>query len=123
MFFDVYFHTPFFLVPTFYFFTGMIKGPGVPNTPFIWPENYGQQEEIPSVSEQLQKIKTQLSNEWLEASFGSMLFWTPVQFINFTTVPQYARIPFITSCSFFHKSWLSWVSNRERRAEKAECRK
>jgi hypothetical protein len=93
MFVDVYLHTPFMLIPSFYLITGTLKG------------------------QSLSLTASQLRNEWLEASFGSALYWTPMQIVCFNSIPQHSRIAYITSASFFHKAWLSWVSNRARARE------
>mmetsp|Transcript_12094 Transcript_12094/g.23293 ORF Transcript_12094/g.23293 Transcript_12094/m.23293 type:complete len:101 (-) Transcript_12094:187-489(-) len=87
---DCYLHTPFLLIPSFYALTGSIKG----QTPKEWGR--------------------QLRDEWMTASFGSVLYWTPVQIVCFRFVPQHTRIAFVTGMSFFHKAWLSWLSNRKR---------
>mmetsp|Transcript_102232 Transcript_102232/g.318429 ORF Transcript_102232/g.318429 Transcript_102232/m.318429 type:complete len:257 (-) Transcript_102232:69-839(-) len=92
---DVYINAPFFLLPTFYFATGMIRGEKT--VPEIW---------------------AQLQREWFEASCGTALFWTPLVLANFKYVPQHSRILTITSLSFVHKTWLSWVANRSALAEK-----
>lgn len=86
--FDVCIHTPFMLIPTFYGITCTIKGKSMSET---WK---------------------QLKEEWVEASLGSLCFWVPTCFLNFTFVPQHSRILVISVMSFFHKTWLSWVSNR-----------
>mmetsp|Transcript_19650 Transcript_19650/g.25448 ORF Transcript_19650/g.25448 Transcript_19650/m.25448 type:complete len:230 (+) Transcript_19650:60-749(+) len=87
---DVYIHTPFALVPCFYFITNTVKGISLLET-----------------REQLQK-------EWATASFGSILFWTPMQAANFYFIPQTFKVPFISCFSFCHKLWLSYLANRER---------
>jgi len=90
---DVCIHTPFVLIPTFYAMTLTIKG----------------------VSKD-QMLK-QLKDEWVEASSGSLCFWVPTCTVNFMFVPQHSRIFVVSIMSFFHKTWLSWVSNRKRVAE------
>ena len=92
---DVYLHTPFLLLPSFYIITGASKGQ--------------------SLGESLDLLR----REWFTASFGSCLFWTPVCALNFALVPQHSLILVVAVCSFFHKTWLSWLSNRERSAERA----
>lgn len=92
--FDVYIHAPFLLVPSFYYITGSIKG-----------QNFGQ-------------IREQLQKEWLTASFGTVLFWTPLCLFNFRFVPQHSRILFVSFGSFVHKTWISWLSNRARHLER-----
>lgn len=90
IFIDVYINAPIFMLPTFYFGTGLLKG-------------------RQSVSE----IAQQFREEWFEASFGTALWWTPVQYVNFRYVPQHSRILAVVSASFVHKTWLSWLSNRK----------
>jgi len=90
MFIDVYLHTPFLLIPCFYGITGTVKGEGIRS----WT--------------------SQLREEWLEASFGSILYWTPIQVLCFKSVPQHSRVLYISTASLFHKVWLSWMSNRQR---------
>jgi hypothetical protein len=94
---DVCIHTPFFLLPCFYTLTGTIKGQSLSTT------------------------FNQFQNEWLEASFGSIIFWFPAQYLCFKYVPQHSRVVCVSFCSFFHKLWLSWVSNRVRAAAAAEA--
>jgi hypothetical protein len=93
---DVCVHTPFFLLPCFYLLTGTIKGQSLSTT------------------------ANQFQNEWLEASTGSILFWFPAQYLCFKYIPQHSRVVWVTGCSFFHKLWLSWLSNRTRVAAAAE---
>mmetsp|Transcript_27044 Transcript_27044/g.52659 ORF Transcript_27044/g.52659 Transcript_27044/m.52659 type:complete len:219 (-) Transcript_27044:260-916(-) len=88
MVFDVYVHSPFLLVPCFYIITGSVKG----QTPT--------------------QISEQLRSEWLEASLGTALLWTPMCFVNFYVVPQHSRILVVSFVSFAHKTWLSWLSNQ-----------
>ncbi|CAE7857026.1 mpv17, partial [Symbiodinium necroappetens] len=90
--FDVYIHTPFGVVPGFYLVTGTFKG------------------------DSLTRIHAQLQREWVEASLGSSLFWTPAQVVNFWLVPQPFKIAYVSVLSFAHKTWMSWVSNRDRYA-------
>mmetsp|Transcript_29666 Transcript_29666/g.84871 ORF Transcript_29666/g.84871 Transcript_29666/m.84871 type:complete len:235 (+) Transcript_29666:70-774(+) len=95
MFFDVYVNTPFHLVPSFYFGTGLIRG----------------EKTVKEIAEQLQR-------EWLEVNFKTALFWTPLVTLNFRYVPQHSQILTICCASFIHKTWLSWISNREALAAK-----
>eukprot|EP00457_Paulinella_chromatophora_P013373 gb/GEZN01013666.1/.p1 GENE.gb/GEZN01013666.1/~~gb/GEZN01013666.1/.p1 ORF type:complete len:256 (+),score=23.89 gb/GEZN01013666.1/:31-798(+) len=88
--FDACIHTPFLLVPCFYAMTGAAKGQ-TPN-----------------------QITQQLQEEWMEASFGSILFWVPICIFNFRYVPQHSRILVVGIFSFLHKTWLSAISNRQR---------
>ena len=90
---DEYVHTPLLLIPSFYMITGLIRG------------------------RSLAEALSQLRREWFVASFGSALFWTPLQLVNFLFVPQHSRIVFIAVFSFLHKTWLSWLSNRQPRRE------
>ncbi|OQR87317.1 hypothetical protein ACHHYP_09119 [Achlya hypogyna] len=85
---DCYVHTPLLLIPSFYFITNAVKGKSVEETAI------------------------QLKREWHTASFGSVLFWTPAQIVNFWAVPQHSKILFVAGLSFVHKTWLSWLSNR-----------
>ncbi|CAE7704568.1 mpv17, partial [Symbiodinium pilosum] len=87
-FFDVYVHTPFGVVPGFYLVTSCFKGMDLRQT---W---------------------SQLQREWKEASLGSSVFWTPAQVFNFWFVPQHYKIAYVSTLSFAHKTWLSWVSNK-----------
>jgi len=91
---DVYVHTPFLLIPSFYAITGQFKG------------------------QTLAESLAQCRREWFEASFGSALFWTPLCFMNFRFVPQHSRILTVSVASFLHKTWMSYISNRERHAER-----
>merc|ERR1712050_201013 len=63
--------------------------------------------------QRMSEVWEQLKTEWFEASFGSAIFWTPLIFVNMTLVPQHSRILFLLCFSFLHKTWLSWVSNRQ----------
>lgn len=87
--FDTLIHTPFLLVPSFYAITGPIKGL--------------------TIKESFDKFQ----NQWCEASTGSIMFWGPTCLFNFWMVPQHSRILVVSIMSFFHKTWLSWVSNRK----------
>ena len=87
---DVYVHSPLLLVPSFYMITGTVKGQS------LWHS------------------LEQLRSEWLTASFGTAVFWTPLCFLNFRFVPQHSRILVVSIGSFMHKAWLSHLSNRER---------
>mmetsp|Transcript_20195 Transcript_20195/g.51541 ORF Transcript_20195/g.51541 Transcript_20195/m.51541 type:complete len:249 (+) Transcript_20195:186-932(+) len=90
MFLDVYVNCPLYLIPSFYFATGIMKG----------------RQTLPEIGEQLR-------SEWREASLGTAIFWTPLVLANFHFVPQHSRILVVLVFSFFHKTWLSWVSNRK----------
>eukprot|EP01084_Bolivina_argentea_P262310 443538_1 len=83
-------NTFFLLIPSFYYITGYVKGY---NT---------------------QYITNQLKNEYLSSSFGTALYWAPIMFISFRYFTIHTRILYITICSFFHKTVLSWYSNRNR---------
>jgi hypothetical protein len=87
---DVLIQSPFFNMPCFYLITGTIKG------------------------QDLSTTVAQFRSEWAEAATGSVIYWAPMQVINFTFVPQHSRVVFASCCSFFHKLWLSRVSNRQR---------
>lgn len=56
---------------------------------------------------------------WFEASFGSALFWTPVQLFMFLYIPQHCKVAYVAAFSFVHKTWLSWLSNRNARSVEA----
>lgn len=86
---DVYIWSPIHLIPSFYIGTGMIRG------------------------KTFEQCIAQLKNEWFEASTGTALFWTPLVWTNFKFVPQHSQILIIVTCSFLHKTWLSYLSNRE----------
>ncbi|KDO31860.1 hypothetical protein SPRG_03780 [Saprolegnia parasitica CBS 223.65] len=90
---DCYIHTPLLLIPSFYYITNAVKGKSVEETTL------------------------QLKREWHTASFGSVLFWTPAQILNFWVVPQHSKILFVAGLSFVHKTWLSWLSNRDDHAK------
>ena len=66
---DCWIHTPFILVPSFYLVTGVVK------------------------QQSLTEIGQQLKKEWVTASFGSALFWTPAQ----ASVCEKAFLPRICS--------------------------
>mmetsp|Transcript_32355 Transcript_32355/g.78552 ORF Transcript_32355/g.78552 Transcript_32355/m.78552 type:complete len:193 (+) Transcript_32355:213-791(+) len=91
---DVYVHSPFLLLPSFYLITGAVKG------------------------QSLSKSVEQLRREWYQAAFGTALFWTPVCWGNFLYVPQHSRILVVSVFSFIHKTWMSWLSNRDRHEER-----
>lgn len=88
MLFDVYVHSPLFLVPAFYMSTGVMKGATV------------------------KQAFQQLRSEWWEAVLGTAFYWTPLQFVCFRFVPQHSRIAFVALGSCVHKIWLSYISNR-----------
>jgi hypothetical protein len=91
---DCYIHTPFALVPAFYYITNAVKGKPIDET------------------------TEQLKREWLTASFGSAIFWTPAQIVNFWLIPQHSKILYVAWLSFAHKTWLSWLANRHERAQR-----
>lgn len=91
---DVYVHSPFLLVPSFYIITGLAK------------------------DQTLRQSLDQLRAEWFDASFGTAVFWTPLCLFNFRFVPQHSRILVVSVFSFVHKTWLSWLSNRKRHQER-----
>ena len=95
---DCFLHTPFVVVPCFYLTTGTIKGHSLVET------------------------ATALQRDWVTASFGSVLVWTPAQLICFRWIPQHSRIVWVACISFLHKTWLSWLSNKERASEKLRKR-
>eukprot|EP01084_Bolivina_argentea_P174009 301421_1 len=87
-------HTPFLLIPCFYYITGTIKG------------------------QKLSEINTQLKSEWFVSSTGSVLYWIPIMWFNFRYCTPETRIFFIATLSFLHKTALSWYSNRNRMKER-----
>jgi len=87
---DTFLNTFFLVIPSFYITTGMIKG------------------------QTFEEACGQLKDEWIEAQFGSILFWLPVCFANFYLIPLHSQILAVTGASFVHKTWLSWLSNRDR---------
>jgi len=80
--------TPTLLLPSFYLITLSIKG------------------------EPLSKIWKEYSENFVEVTGGTLLYWFPICSLNFYFVPQHSQVLVITIGSFIHKSWLSWVSNR-----------
>lgn len=80
--------TPILLLPTFYLITFKVKG-------HTFAEAYAR-----------------YMDDAVEATVGTFLFWFPICSINFAFVPIHSQILVITICSFIHKTWLSWVSNR-----------
>eukprot|EP00747_Dinoflagellata_sp_TGD_P222603 gnl/TRDRNA2_/TRDRNA2_94307_c0_seq1.p1 gnl/TRDRNA2_/TRDRNA2_94307_c0~~gnl/TRDRNA2_/TRDRNA2_94307_c0_seq1.p1 ORF type:complete len:200 (-),score=24.56 gnl/TRDRNA2_/TRDRNA2_94307_c0_seq1:258-857(-) len=93
-FFDVYVHSPFLLVPSFYLITGTIKGNNI------------------------EQCMLQLQQEWFTASFGTAVFWTPLCLLNFRYVPQHFRILTVAIGTFFFQTWMSWLSNRGRHEQR-----
>ena len=85
---DVCVHTPLAVVPSFYFVTNSVKG-------------------IP-----LEDTVDQLKREWTTAAGGSLVFWIPAQLLNFALVPQHSKMLYVSSLSFAHKLWLSYLANR-----------
>lgn len=93
MFVDVYIHSPLLLIPSYYAITGTIKG------------------------QTTDQIARQLRAEWFTASFGTVLYWTPLCMINFYFVPQHSRILFVSAGLYVYNTWLSWLSNKQRNLE------
>lgn len=87
---DCTLHTPFLLLPSFYFITGTCKGDSV------------------------HKIYEQLKSEWIVTASGTSAYWIPLMLISFRYMTPETRILYITSCSYIHKTALSWYTNRER---------
>ncbi len=88
--FDCYVHFPFLLLPSFYLITQTVgKGSS------------------------LRTAWARMRAEWRTAVAGSAVFWTPASFVSFGMVPQHSRVLVIAAFSFVHKTWLSWLSNRE----------
>lgn len=91
--FDSCVHTPFVLIPSFYFVTCTVKG----------QESHGPKGWI-----------QQLEREWYVASTASAAFWVPAQIICFRFLPLTCRVQYICTLSLFQKAGLSWYSNRTR---------
>jgi len=83
----------FFYVPCFYMLTGVTKGQSV------------------------QHSCDRLQNEYWHACLGQASFWLPVQFCNFRFVPVHLQTFVVSICNVANKTWLSWLSNRERQKE------
>ena len=92
----MYIHGAVLLVPNYYLITGVIKG------------------------QSLEQIGTQLRAQWSSAAFGMCFFWSPLCATNFLFVPQHSQILFVSVFSFLHKTWMSWLSNRQRHRERLE---
>ena len=84
------------MIPSFYLITFYLRGQGVRST------------------------LAQLKREWWEAAFGSVLFWTPIQLCMFYFVPQHCKVAYVAAFSFIHKTWLSWLSNRDAASDDAQ---
>jgi len=80
--------TPILLLPSFYLITFPVKG-------YSFADAWHRYVE-----------------DCVEVTIGTFLFWMPICSVNFYFVPQHSQILVITVCSFIHKTWLSWVSNR-----------
>ena len=93
---DCSIHTPFLLLPCFYFMTGIIKGQSVNG------------------------IALQLKDEWYTCSTASLAYWVPMMWFNFRYCTPQTRIFFIATMSWIHKSALSWYSNRNRVAQRIQ---
>lgn len=112
-------NTPFHLIPSFYIFTGILKQH--PNVQVSAPVDAmalpaGSSRTVDPDASVVSIVKHEiehLKNDWLEASFGSAIFWTPLVYANFKFVPQHSRIMTIVTASFLHKTWLSWLAHRE----------
>jgi len=85
-----------FYVPAFYMFTGTVKG------------------------QSLEQSFHLLQKEYLTACTGQAAFWIPVQFLNFRFVPVHMQTFVVSVCNIANKTWLSWLSNRERVAKHCE---
>lgn len=88
---DCSLHTPFLLLPAFYFSTGLLQGMSI------------------------NQVKDKMQTEWFAASTTMVGFWLPVCTANFFFVPQHSRILFVGCFNFLNKTWLSWHSNKLRR--------
>jgi len=88
--------TPSLLLPSFYLITLSIKG------------------------ESLHVVWERYKTDCIEVTMGTFVYWFPIVTLNFAFVPQHSQILLITVCSFIHKSWLSWVSNRYTNANQSE---
>ena len=91
---DVYLQGTVFMLPTFYLWTGAMKG------------------------QSLQQSAAQYRSEAFDATIGTAGYWTPLMFANFQYVPQHSRVFMVACLSFIHKTWLSWLSNRGRHQER-----
>lgn len=80
--------TPLILLPSFYVITFTIKG------------------EPPS------KIWKRYTEDCVEVTAGTFIYWFPLVTGNFYFTPQHSQILVVVIGSFIHKCWLSWVSNR-----------
>ena len=94
---DVFIHTPFCVIPSFYALTGAVKG------------------------QSAAEISTRLKADWMTASFGSVCFWLPTQIITFKYVPRHSRIAWVSSVMFVEKAWLSWIANRGHGTSSVTC--
>eukprot|EP00746_Dinoflagellata_sp_MGD_P150373 gnl/MRDRNA2_/MRDRNA2_82269_c0_seq2.p1 gnl/MRDRNA2_/MRDRNA2_82269_c0~~gnl/MRDRNA2_/MRDRNA2_82269_c0_seq2.p1 ORF type:complete len:224 (-),score=29.34 gnl/MRDRNA2_/MRDRNA2_82269_c0_seq2:502-1173(-) len=77
-------------VPCFYMLTGAVKG------------------QTPRESLEL------LRKEYLSACLGQAGFWLPVQYLNFRYVPVHLQTFVVSTMNIINKTWLSWLSNRDR---------
>jgi hypothetical protein len=82
----------FFYVPCFYLLTGVAKG------------------------QTISYSCDRLQSEYLSACLGQASFWLPVQFCNFRFVPVHLQTFVVSICNVANKTWLSWLSNRERQS-------
>lgn len=96
--FDVVIHTPLCMIPSFFMITGVMKGKGVA------------------------KSYEQLKDQWRSSSVGSVAFWGPTCAFNFSVVPAHSRVLVLASMSFFHKIWLSWMTNGQPSTEEEGTR-
>jgi hypothetical protein len=80
-------------VPCFYMLTGIIKG------------------------QTLAESFEQLKREYWSACLGQASFWAPLQYMNFRYVPIHRQTFVVSIANVVNKTWLSWLSNRQRVAE------
>lgn len=85
---DTFIHVPLIWLPTFYFWTGTIKG------------------------ESTEYISQKLQESYLMALLGSWAIWIPATSTNFHFVPPQMRILFMCTVSLIDKIRLSYMSNR-----------
>lgn len=81
-------------VPCFYVFTGLVRG------------------------DSLGKSFALLQKEYFTTISGQTLFWLPVQSLNFRYVPVHMQTFVVSVANIVNKTWLSWLSNRERSNER-----
>jgi hypothetical protein len=89
VFLDCFINVPFFLLPSMYITTGLLKGRQT------WDE-----------------IKEQLTTDWLDAVLFSCAVWVPVQYFNFKFLEPRLQILCVLTVSLVHTACMSTFSNR-----------